>query len=167
MLLEIPATQEVVFERYSDSAGAFIILDPENPHVYKTLFRAAKAKLKLRLRATLKLDPSAQAPQAPLIANGSVGTAPTIMQQSSMSVPALHPQGLCSGTTLNDAGSIRRMTSRNTLTSRAVGSLVEEGEAPVPRAFSAARESKYLAWVRHVHVGCVRSTPMWGYSGML
>jgi next-to-BRCA1 protein 1 len=30
-----------------------VTLDPTNQHVYKTLFRAAKAKLKLRLRATI------------------------------------------------------------------------------------------------------------------
>ncbi|KAF2482709.1 hypothetical protein BDY17DRAFT_346752 [Neohortaea acidophila] len=43
----------VVFERFSDSAGGYIILDPENPQVFKTLIRAAKAKLKLRLKATV------------------------------------------------------------------------------------------------------------------
>ncbi|KAK8175957.1 hypothetical protein IWX90DRAFT_379354 [Phyllosticta citrichinensis] len=51
-LLNIPPNQQVTFERFSDSAGAYITLDPEHPQVYKTLFRAAKAKLKLRLRAT-------------------------------------------------------------------------------------------------------------------
>ncbi|KAF2201814.1 hypothetical protein GQ43DRAFT_440240 [Delitschia confertaspora ATCC 74209] len=52
-LLCIQPDQEVIFERYSDSAGAYITLDPWKISVYKTLFRAAKAKLKLRLRATL------------------------------------------------------------------------------------------------------------------
>lgn len=52
-LLNIPQNQQVTFERFSDSAGAYITLDSENPQVYKTLFRAAKAKLKLRLRATV------------------------------------------------------------------------------------------------------------------
>jgi next-to-BRCA1 protein 1 len=42
-----------VFERYSDSAGTFVTLDPENTPVYKQLFRAAKAKLKLRIKATI------------------------------------------------------------------------------------------------------------------
>jgi next-to-BRCA1 protein 1 len=45
-----------VFERYSDSAASYVTLDPANTHVYKTLFRAAKAKLKLRLRATVSPD---------------------------------------------------------------------------------------------------------------
>ncbi|KAF2840009.1 hypothetical protein M501DRAFT_931424 [Patellaria atrata CBS 101060] len=60
-LLSIPANQYVVFERFSDSAGAYIVLDPENPQVFKTLFRAAKAKLKLRLRATLPSSDSSPA----------------------------------------------------------------------------------------------------------
>lgn len=52
-LLAIPATQEVLFERYSDSAGAFIALDSNNSSVYKQLYRAAKAKLKLRIKASI------------------------------------------------------------------------------------------------------------------
>ncbi|KZF19583.1 hypothetical protein L228DRAFT_254250 [Xylona heveae TC161] len=52
-LLSIPPTHRVFFERYSDSAGAFMVLDPANPSVYKQLYRAAKAKLKLRIRATV------------------------------------------------------------------------------------------------------------------
>ncbi|KAL7270915.1 hypothetical protein RUND412_006358 [Rhizina undulata] len=51
-LLAIPADQEVVFERYSDSAAKYVILDTANPSVYKQLYRAAKAKLKLRLKVT-------------------------------------------------------------------------------------------------------------------
>lgn len=52
-LLAIPSTQLVVFERYSDSAGSYITLDSNNPSVYKQLYRAAKAKLKLRIKATI------------------------------------------------------------------------------------------------------------------
>ncbi|PBP16450.1 hypothetical protein BUE80_DR012841 [Diplocarpon rosae] len=52
-LLSIPTTSEAVFERYSDSAAAFIVLDPKNTSVYKQLYRAAKAKLKLRLKVTV------------------------------------------------------------------------------------------------------------------
>lgn len=49
----IPEDQTVVFERYSDSAGSYVTLDPKNPAVYKQLYRAAKAKLKLRFKATI------------------------------------------------------------------------------------------------------------------
>ncbi|KAI9806770.1 MAG: hypothetical protein M1825_006227 [Sarcosagium campestre] len=51
-LLAIPDDEPVVFERYSDSAGAFVVLDSNNPSVYKQLYRAAKAKLKLRIKVT-------------------------------------------------------------------------------------------------------------------
>ncbi|KAF3933141.1 hypothetical protein ABW19_dt0204152 [Dactylella cylindrospora] len=51
--LAITEGQQVRFERYSDSAAAFVVLDPDNLTVYKQLYRAAKAKLKLRLKATL------------------------------------------------------------------------------------------------------------------
>ncbi|KAL2816313.1 hypothetical protein BJX63DRAFT_420048 [Aspergillus granulosus] len=60
-LLGIPADTNVIFERYSDSAGAYIYLDSNNPAVFKQLYRAAKAKLKLRIRATVEQPPS-QAP---------------------------------------------------------------------------------------------------------
>lgn len=51
-LLCIAPDQPVVFERYSDSAGGYVVLDDSNPAVFKTLIRAAKAKLKLKLRAS-------------------------------------------------------------------------------------------------------------------
>jgi len=42
----------VVFERWSDSAASYIVLDSNKPAVYKQLYRAAKAKLKLRIKVT-------------------------------------------------------------------------------------------------------------------
>ena len=48
------------FDRFSDSAGAYITLDSTNPAIYKQLYRAAKAKLKLRLRATVIMPASAE-----------------------------------------------------------------------------------------------------------
>lgn len=66
--LNIHPEHEVVLERFSDSVGGFITLDPTNTHVFKALLRAAKAKGKLRLKATVipveeKVEPSA-APDA-------------------------------------------------------------------------------------------------------
>jgi next-to-BRCA1 protein 1 len=52
-LLLIPDDQQVIFERYSDSSGGYILLDPKDPTAFKQLFRAARAKLKLRIQATL------------------------------------------------------------------------------------------------------------------
>ncbi|RVX74958.1 hypothetical protein B0A52_01235 [Exophiala mesophila] len=56
-LLSIPPEQEVRFDRFSDSAGTYITLDSNNPAIYKQLYRAAKAKLKLRLKATVVKSP--------------------------------------------------------------------------------------------------------------
>jgi next to BRCA1 gene 1 protein len=53
-LLAIPATSDAIFERYSDSEGTYIILDPNNASAYKQLYRAAKAKLKLRMKVTIR-----------------------------------------------------------------------------------------------------------------
>ncbi|OAL38758.1 hypothetical protein AYO20_01964 [Fonsecaea nubica] len=52
-LLAIPPEQDVRFDRFSDSQARYITLDSNDPAIYKQLYRAAKAKLKLRLRATV------------------------------------------------------------------------------------------------------------------
>lgn len=43
-------SNHVYFERFSDSLGGYVSLDPTNREVFKSLQRAAKAKLKLKLR---------------------------------------------------------------------------------------------------------------------
>ncbi|KAI0885684.1 uncharacterized protein GGS22DRAFT_161621 [Annulohypoxylon maeteangense] len=53
--LHIPAETTAAFERYSDSAGSFVLLHPTNISAYKQLYRAAKAKQKLKLRVTTQL----------------------------------------------------------------------------------------------------------------
>ncbi|KAJ5116458.1 hypothetical protein N7456_000806 [Penicillium angulare] len=60
-LLGVPADVNVILERYSDSAGSYIRLDSDNASVYKQLHRAAKAKSKLRIKAST-VDPSVPAP---------------------------------------------------------------------------------------------------------
>ncbi|KAF4998122.1 hypothetical protein FDECE_11889 [Fusarium decemcellulare] len=55
--LHIPADAEVVFERYSDSAASYVLLEPGNIPIYKQLYRAAKAKSKLKLRVSVKEQP--------------------------------------------------------------------------------------------------------------
>ncbi|CAJ2502828.1 Uu.00g102220.m01.CDS01 [Anthostomella pinea] len=52
--LQIPVTKVVTVERYSDSAASYVALNQQNIAVYKQLFRAAKAKQKLKLRITTK-----------------------------------------------------------------------------------------------------------------
>lgn len=51
--MHIPTDRSAIIERYSDSAAAFILLDSTNLPIYKQLYRAAKAKSKLKLRVTL------------------------------------------------------------------------------------------------------------------
>ncbi|KAF2674526.1 hypothetical protein BT63DRAFT_408708 [Microthyrium microscopicum] len=56
-ILAIAENQAAVFERFSDSSASYVNLDPSNLHAYRTLYRAAKAKLKLRMRATVGPPP--------------------------------------------------------------------------------------------------------------
>ncbi|PHH82972.1 hypothetical protein CDD82_4086 [Ophiocordyceps australis] len=50
--LHISDDTKIMIERYSDSASAYVMLDSSNLSVYKQLFRAAKAKSKLKLRVS-------------------------------------------------------------------------------------------------------------------
>lgn len=51
--MDIPSDANATFERYSDSASSYVVLDPHNISVFKQLYRAAKAKQKLKLRVTI------------------------------------------------------------------------------------------------------------------
>ncbi|KAI0505949.1 hypothetical protein F5B22DRAFT_626064 [Xylaria bambusicola] len=53
-ILHIPADVDATVERYSDSATSYVTLNRANIAVYKQLYRAAKAKQKLKLRVTTK-----------------------------------------------------------------------------------------------------------------
>ncbi|KAK3326393.1 hypothetical protein B0H66DRAFT_158821 [Apodospora peruviana] len=63
--LAIPADADAVFERYSDSAGTYVVLDKTNTPVYKQLYRAAKAKQKLKIRVTVKEKPVEEEKKGP------------------------------------------------------------------------------------------------------
>ncbi|CAG8029346.1 unnamed protein product [Penicillium salamii] len=66
-LLGVPADVNVILERYSDSAGSYVRLDCDNIVVYKQLYRAAKAKSKLRIKVS-SLDTSpAPVPSEPTL----------------------------------------------------------------------------------------------------
>ncbi|SPN97478.1 related to ZZ type zinc finger domain protein [Cephalotrichum gorgonifer] len=60
--LQVPAGHPCKIERYSDSAGSYVVLDRLNISVYKQLHRAAKAKAKLKIRVT-DLEPAGEAQQ--------------------------------------------------------------------------------------------------------
>ncbi|KAJ5801369.1 uncharacterized protein N7518_003437 [Penicillium psychrosexuale] len=61
-LLGVPADVNVILERYSDSAGSYVRLDCDNIAVYKQLYRAAKAKSKLRIKVTTLPSKNTSAP---------------------------------------------------------------------------------------------------------
>lgn len=71
-MLAIPEHEDVIFERWSDSAASYVELDSNKPAVYKQLYRAAKAKLKLRIKVTHPV-PEAPVPE-PFNSNNSTET---------------------------------------------------------------------------------------------
>ena len=64
-MLNISSSQTTVFERYSDSSSSFITLDSSIPSVYKQLYRAAKAKQKLKIRVTVTEKPATKPIEMP------------------------------------------------------------------------------------------------------
>lgn len=81
----------MIFERYSDSAAAYVTLDPANTHVYKTLLRAAKAKLKLRLRVSL-INPAPQPFASAFPDFAKFGSETTLHTNNGVSIPPSTPQ---------------------------------------------------------------------------
>ncbi|KAI5462654.1 hypothetical protein BGZ63DRAFT_413885 [Mariannaea sp. PMI_226] len=61
--LHFPAEADMIMERYSDSAGAYVYLDPQDVPIYKQLYRAAKAKSKLKIRVSLREIPLKTTPK--------------------------------------------------------------------------------------------------------
>lgn len=104
-LLSIPADANVVFERFSDSGSTYVRLDSDNPSVYKQLFRAAKAKLKLRIRVSKFSESTREGPtsenspvpkESPLKCSYldtvlSQPLPPAPVEEPSLSVPAPDP----------------------------------------------------------------------------
>lgn len=132
-MLLIRPTQDAVFERYSDSAGGYVILDPANPAVFKTLIRAAKAKLKLRLRATLTPPPATSD-----VASENKPGAASDEVRPSLAPPMPYPCTLGRGSTCFDQRSVGPgvFTFRESSTIKTSPS-ADLDEAPVPRSFSA------------------------------
>nr|OQO25736.1 hypothetical protein B0A51_10200 [Rachicladosporium sp. CCFEE 5018] len=136
--LSIKPEQHVTFERFSDSAGGYIVLDATNPQVFKTLIRAAKAKLKLRLKATVA--PEAVQEETP-VAEDPKAT-PNTMEPVIVSSPAQTP-------------SLRETTPANTKNigsgifefreARASQQTLVDDEAPVPKPFTADRTDFFTA----------------------
>ncbi|EMF14738.1 uncharacterized protein SEPMUDRAFT_148366 [Sphaerulina musiva SO2202] len=120
-VLDIKPEQHVVLERFSDSAGGYITLDQTNPQVFKTLIRAAKAKGKLRLKATVSSVAAPENKEAGELKVAPKEMAPLIASPSRDSV-SLDKRSIGSGIfQFRDA-----RNSQQTLVN---------DEAPVPRPF--------------------------------
>jgi next-to-BRCA1 protein 1 len=129
--LQIRDDEHVVFERYSDSAAAYVTLDSNAPAVYKTLFRAAKAKLKLRLRATVPGERSElPTPAPPALSSEQAPDASAFR----LSPETLTPQAAAPASPVivrsPDAPKFEAVSPVSPLKP------TDDGEAPVPRPFT-------------------------------
>lgn len=70
----------MLLERFSDSSASYVPLSVQNPSSYKQLYRAAKAKLKLRLKATVQNEDYTSVPELPSV--------PKTLPQTSTTIPS-------------------------------------------------------------------------------
>jgi next-to-BRCA1 protein 1 len=144
--LNIKPEQHAIFERFSDSAGGYIVLESNNPQVFKTLIRAAKAKSKLRLKATVtpdltetKIEEPASPQETPDM-SAQKAAEPVIVrspdnQASSRDSTALDGRSIGSG--------IFQFRE-----ARASQQTLVESEAPVPQPFTTDRTDFFRALSR-------------------
>lgn len=141
-ILEVNADEQVVFERYSDSSASYVTLDADKPQVYKTLFRAAKAKLKLRLRATVPGEQNEAPNFAPTATPDA--TPSVVPSLHRMSADTLRPQTVApvSPVIAHSPAGDTAATKFEPISPVSPPKPVDaEGEAPLPRSFT-TRQSK-------------------------
>ncbi|KAK1480084.1 hypothetical protein CCUS01_00640 [Colletotrichum cuscutae] len=85
-LLGVTSDANVTLERYSDSAGSYITLDKQNVSVYKQLYRAAKAKQKLKLRVT-KLSEEKMSPRPVSVEDVPESSTPLVEKEAEEQKP--------------------------------------------------------------------------------
>ncbi|KAL6859728.1 hypothetical protein J3F83DRAFT_748813 [Trichoderma novae-zelandiae] len=160
LFLRISPEDQIIIERYSDSAGSFVILDPINVPIYKQLYRAAKAKSKLKLRvstlqpqpkntpkpATVEDEPEESVAETyeptdkttPLETDESASTnePATEMSMPSEEVPPSSAT-LLSGIDLSGIDLPLRTASSTQLDAAETAKAVEETEAPLAQKLSA------------------------------
>ncbi|KAK2609274.1 hypothetical protein QQS21_002209 [Conoideocrella luteorostrata] len=96
-VLLIPASVKIMIERYSDSAAAFVMLDASNMAVYKQLYRAAKAKSKVKLRVSVLPQSNNAVPPKPATVEDDPQETPAPVRAS----PAPNATASSSQTTLS------------------------------------------------------------------
>jgi next-to-BRCA1 protein 1 len=150
-LLQVKADEQVVFERYSDSSASYVTLESDKPQVYKTLFRAAKAKLKLRLRATIPGEQPEAPSSAPTASNNAMpGYVPVFHR---LSADTLSPQSVApiSPVIARSPGADAPAAKFEPVSPESpLKSVDAEGEAPLPRSFT-ARQSKTTRPLKKTH----------------
>ncbi|KAI2482215.1 zz type zinc finger domain-containing protein [Pyrenophora tritici-repentis] len=147
-ILQLQPEDNVVFERYSDSAAAYVTLDADKPQVYKTLFRAAKAKLKLRLRATIPGEEPPAAPPAAIPPHLVPGYVPSMHR---MSTDTLIPQANATvSPVIARSPDAKPSPPLSPVSPPKATEAKAEEEAPIPQAFT-ARQSFFrgLATANH------------------
>ncbi|KAI1434181.1 hypothetical protein GGR50DRAFT_687783 [Xylaria sp. CBS 124048] len=89
-LLMVPGDMAATIERYSDSATSYVTLEGSNLAVYKQLYRAARAKQKLRLRVTTRPANTvneAQVPKSVTIEDEPEEKSETVTQHDIQQIP--------------------------------------------------------------------------------
>lgn len=90
-----------MIERYSDSAAAFVMLDASNMAVYKQLYRAAKAKSKLKLRVSVLHQSDKPSPKPVTIEDApETAEATPVEKPEPITASSPAPSARSSGTTL-------------------------------------------------------------------
>jgi next-to-BRCA1 protein 1 len=137
-ILQVKPDEEVIFERYSDSAASYVTLDSDKPQVYKTLFRAAKAKLKLRLRATIPGEQSEAPAFVPVVpAKETIPSPPASLHR--LSAETLRPQAVAPISPVIVRSPVGCPPAPKFEPVSPVSPLKPvdtEGEAPLPRSFT-------------------------------
>jgi next-to-BRCA1 protein 1 len=113
-----------MIERYSDSAAAFVMLDASNMAVYKQLYRAAKAKSKLKLRVCVlpRTEPSSPKPVSVEDAPEIIESPPTEITKPVEVTPIENPVPVNANPTPLETAS----SSRTTFTKQYDANLLQE-----------------------------------------
>ena len=124
-----------------------MVLDTNNPAVYKQLYRAAKAKTKLRIKVTTNIEDEAPAPLNEPTTASEVTLAPTVLRTTKLPthVTSEAPKELPSTNFAQSAETLvprLEKKTRDPLAKIANQAVEKPDEAPLPRPF-ALREQFY------------------------
>lgn len=141
-VLGVPADVNVMLERYSDSAGSYVRLDSDNTAVYKQLFRAAKAKSKLRIKVTT-IGTSVPAPTQVSASETSPPRHNYLETVLTSPIPVAYPETLTT-TTITPA-----TTSQPTSSDIPPSSLSSPSNQPQYRSFDMEENKRHFSTIAH------------------